>query len=142
MYFKFIKQIPHHLGKPSPNPLPCLNLFVWVSYGKSVTYILLCPSKSNSKQIELTVHTSCYLGLRLTLWYKLWKIWDFVYISVRLRTIFIQSLYIQVDLPPHKRIVSIGISWHPFSIILSPFHQIQPKVLFEVAAMPFPCNGN
>ena len=28
---------------------------------------LLCPSKSNSKQIELTVHTSCYWGLRLTL---------------------------------------------------------------------------
>ena len=28
-----------------------------------------CPSKSNSKQIELTVHTSCYWGLRLTLCY-------------------------------------------------------------------------
>ena len=26
-----------------------------------------CPSKSNSKRIELTVHTSCYWGLRLTL---------------------------------------------------------------------------
>ena len=31
---------------------------------------LLCTSKSNSKQIELTVHTSCYWGLRLTLCYK------------------------------------------------------------------------
>ena len=30
---------------------------------------VLCPSKSNSKQIELTVHTSCYWGLRLTLCY-------------------------------------------------------------------------
>ena len=28
---------------------------------------LLCPSKSNSKQIELTVHASCYWVLRLTL---------------------------------------------------------------------------
>ena len=28
---------------------------------------LLCPSKSNSKQIELTVHISCYWGLILTL---------------------------------------------------------------------------
>ena len=32
-------------------------------------HILSCPSKSNSKQIELTVHTSCYWGLRLTLCY-------------------------------------------------------------------------
>ena len=24
---------------------------------------LSCPSKNNSKQIELTVHTSCYWGL-------------------------------------------------------------------------------
>ena len=31
-----------------------------------------CPRKSNSKQIELTVHTSCYWGLRLTLRYNLW----------------------------------------------------------------------
>ena len=30
---------------------------------------LSCPSKSNRKQIELTVHTSCYWGLRLTLCY-------------------------------------------------------------------------
>ena len=29
-----------------------------------------CPSKSNSKQIELMVHTSCYWGLRLTLCYR------------------------------------------------------------------------
>ena len=28
-----------------------------------------CPLKSNSKTIELTVHTSAYLGLRLTLCY-------------------------------------------------------------------------
>ena len=28
---------------------------------------LSCPSKSDSKQIELTVKTSCYWGLRLTL---------------------------------------------------------------------------
>ena len=28
---------------------------------------LLCPSKSNSKQTEPTVHTSCYWGRRLTL---------------------------------------------------------------------------
>ena len=28
---------------------------------------LLCPSKSNSKQMELTVHTSCYWGLKLIL---------------------------------------------------------------------------
>ena len=28
---------------------------------------LLSPSKSNSKRIELTGHTSCYWGLRLTL---------------------------------------------------------------------------
>ena len=32
---------------------------------------LSCPSKSNSKQIELKVHTSSYWGLRLTLCYKL-----------------------------------------------------------------------
>ena len=30
---------------------------------------LSCPSKSNSKRIELTLHTSCYWGLRLTLCY-------------------------------------------------------------------------
>ena len=30
---------------------------------------LSCPSKSNSKRIELKVHTSCYWGLRLTLCY-------------------------------------------------------------------------
>ena len=30
---------------------------------------LLCPSKSNSKRIELTVQPSCYWGLRLTLCY-------------------------------------------------------------------------
>ena len=30
---------------------------------------LPCPSKSNSKRIELTLHTSCYWGLRLTLCY-------------------------------------------------------------------------
>ena len=28
---------------------------------------LLCPSKSKSKRIELTVHTFCYWGLRLNL---------------------------------------------------------------------------
>ena len=28
---------------------------------------MLCPIKSNSNTIELTVHISCYLGLRLTL---------------------------------------------------------------------------
>ena len=28
---------------------------------------LLCPSKNNFNTIELTVHTSCYLGIRLTL---------------------------------------------------------------------------
>ena len=39
------------------------------SYGNSVTYILSCPSKSNSKLIELPVHTSCYWGLKLTLCY-------------------------------------------------------------------------
>ena len=32
---------------------------------------LLCPSKSNSKRIELKMHTSCYWGLRLTLCYYL-----------------------------------------------------------------------
>ena len=30
---------------------------------------LLCPSKNNSNTIELTVHTSCYWGRRLTLCY-------------------------------------------------------------------------
>ena len=30
---------------------------------------LSCPSKNNSNAIELTVHTSCYWGLRLTLCY-------------------------------------------------------------------------
>ena len=30
----------------------------------------MCPSKSNSQQIELTVPTSCYWGLRLTLCYS------------------------------------------------------------------------
>ena len=30
---------------------------------------LSCPSKGNSKRIELTVRTSCYWGLRLTLCY-------------------------------------------------------------------------
>ena len=28
---------------------------------------MLCPIKDNSNTIELTVHTSCYWGLRLTL---------------------------------------------------------------------------
>ena len=28
---------------------------------------LSCPSKNNSNIIELTVHTSCYWGLKLTL---------------------------------------------------------------------------
>ena len=32
---------------------------------------LSCPSKNNSNTIELTVHTSCYWGLRLTLCYAL-----------------------------------------------------------------------
>ena len=31
---------------------------------------LLCPSKNNSNSIELTVQTSCYWGLRLTLGYN------------------------------------------------------------------------
>ena len=31
---------------------------------------LSCPSKSNSKRIELTLHTSCYWCLRLTLCYS------------------------------------------------------------------------
>ena len=35
---------------------------------------LLCPAKSNSKQIELKVHTSCYLGLRLTLCYTVYTV--------------------------------------------------------------------
>ena len=30
---------------------------------------LLCPCRNNSNIIELTVHTSCYWGLRLTLCY-------------------------------------------------------------------------
>ena len=30
---------------------------------------LFCPIKNNSNTIELTVHTSCYWGLRLTLCY-------------------------------------------------------------------------
>ena len=30
---------------------------------------MLCPSKSNSNTTALTVHTSCYWGLRLTLCY-------------------------------------------------------------------------
>ena len=29
--------------------------------------ILSCPTKNNSNTFELTVHTSCYRGLRLTL---------------------------------------------------------------------------
>ena len=33
---------------------------------------LLCPSKNNNNTIELTVHTSCYWGLRLTLCYYLY----------------------------------------------------------------------
>ena len=33
---------------------------------------VLCLLKSNSNTIELTVRTSCYWGLRLTLCYK-WK---------------------------------------------------------------------
>ena len=39
-----------------------------------VNYIntLSCPSKSNSKRIELTVHPPCYWGFRLTLCYSLW----------------------------------------------------------------------
>ena len=32
-------------------------------------YSLSCPSKSNSKRIELSVHISCYWGHRLTLCY-------------------------------------------------------------------------
>ena len=32
---------------------------------------MLCPIIFNSNTIELTVDTSCYLGLRLTLWYNL-----------------------------------------------------------------------
>ena len=31
---------------------------------------LSCPSKNNSNTIELTVHTSCYWGHRLTLCYS------------------------------------------------------------------------
>ena len=31
---------------------------------------ILCPIKSNNNTIELTAHTSCYWGLRLTLCYK------------------------------------------------------------------------
>ena len=31
---------------------------------------MLCPIKSNSNTIELTAHTSFYLGLRLTLCYR------------------------------------------------------------------------
>ena len=31
---------------------------------------LSCPSESNSNKIELTVHTSCYWGRRLTLCYS------------------------------------------------------------------------
>ena len=31
---------------------------------------LSCPSKSNSKQTELTVHTSCYWGLGITVCYN------------------------------------------------------------------------
>ena len=34
-----------------------------------IPHNLSCPSKSNSKRIEFTVHTSCYWGLRLTLCY-------------------------------------------------------------------------
>ena len=36
-------------------------------------YTLSCPSKSNSKRIELTVHTFCYCGLSLTLCYMTTK---------------------------------------------------------------------
>ena len=39
----------------------------------SYAYILSCPSKSNSNTFELTVHTSCYWGLRLTLCYYLFS---------------------------------------------------------------------
>ena len=39
---------------------------------------LLCPSKSNSKRIEFTVHTSCYWGLRLTLCYIQQKFQDII----------------------------------------------------------------
>ena len=48
-------------------------LAVLVKHHKCFYYslnTLSCPSKSNSKRIELTVHTSCYWGLKLTLCYK------------------------------------------------------------------------
>ena len=40
---------------------------------------LLCLSKSNSKWIELTVHTSCYWGLRLTLCYIMFLSINLIY---------------------------------------------------------------
>ena len=39
-------------------------------WGATEEKYLLCPSKNNSNTIELTVHTSCYWGCRLTLWYN------------------------------------------------------------------------
>ena len=35
---------------------------------------MLCPFKVNSNTIELTVYTSCYWGLRLTLCYRYKKV--------------------------------------------------------------------
>ena len=40
-------------------------------------------------------------------------------VAVGVRTIFIKSLYIKLDLPTHKRVVSIDIFYHPLSIIWS-----------------------
>ena len=64
---------------------------------------LSCPSKSNSKRIERTVHTSCYWGLRLTLCY-----------------LFLDTLIMSMCLFGHKKVnISLLGAMFVFSFSLS-----------------------
>ena len=51
---------------------------------------LLCPSKNKSNTIELTVHTYCYLGLRLTMCYH-YNFFQIVTIFRNIRANFVQA---------------------------------------------------
>ena len=63
-----------HFIAPALDSMPCLQARATRDCNKGIKFkkdinTLLCPSKSNSKPNELTVHTSCYWGLRLILCY-------------------------------------------------------------------------
>ena len=79
-----------------------------------------CPIIFNSNTIELTVHTSCYLGLRLTLCYRDW-------FSIKIRSVCFLVLKFEVVSQTQlslQRHVLTKICWlmMPLSLSLSHTH--------------------